>query len=189
MRFFTENDSEVIGVYLADQLENGPVARGRADAVARRLRWQFHVSRGERRREFGYARDPFALKPLIIVDTTGLRGDRERGGRDPVRARTGRRGARAERPCPADLDRWRGGSRCRSLSQLTIDCQDQPIRAINKAIRDGLAAGTARQGAQSGAPATISASGMVTPGDSLDRRERGLLLRRDDGRGDDPRGR
>ncbi len=68
LRFFTENDSEVIAVYLADQLEKG---LSLADAVAQSLddfdgSFSYLVATPT---EFGFARDPFALKPLIIVET------------------------------------------------------------------------------------------------------------------------
>ena len=46
---------------------------------------------------------------------------------------------------------------------LAIDCQDQPIRAINKAIRDGLDAGTPLKVLNPGARHNIGV-GMVTPG-------------------------
>ena len=68
VRFFTENDSEVIGVYLADQLSRG---RTLEEAVASSLddldgSFTYLVATAT---EFGYARDPFALKPLIVLET------------------------------------------------------------------------------------------------------------------------
>lgn len=67
-RFFTHNDSEVIAVYLADHL-----SRGRSFAEALRsslddLDGSFTYLAATQD-EFGYARDPFALKPLITVET------------------------------------------------------------------------------------------------------------------------
>ncbi|MEK6721304.1 MAG: glutamate synthase [Chloroflexota bacterium] len=50
------------------------------------------------------------------------------------------------------------------LETLTIDCQDQPIRAINAAIRDALDAGTSVTVVNPGARHNIGV-GMVTPGD------------------------
>lgn len=47
---------------------------------------------------------------------------------------------------------------------LTIDCQNQPIRAINTAIREGLAAGRPITVRNPGARHNIGV-GMVTPGD------------------------
>lgn len=68
VRFFTENDSEVIGVYLADQLARG---RSLEQAMAASLEeldgsFTYLVATPDL---LGYARDPFALKPLITVET------------------------------------------------------------------------------------------------------------------------
>jgi len=68
VRFFSENDSEVIGVYLADQLERG---RTLEQALANSLddfdgSFTYLVATPD---AIGYARDPFALKPLVTVET------------------------------------------------------------------------------------------------------------------------
>jgi glutamate synthase domain-containing protein 1 len=68
VRFFTENDSEVIGVYLADQLDRG---LSLDDALAASLdefdgSFTYLVATPD---ALGFARDPFALKPLITVET------------------------------------------------------------------------------------------------------------------------
>jgi glutamate synthase domain-containing protein 1 len=68
VRFFTENDSEVIGVYLADQLERGLTLD---EAVRASLddfdgSFTYLVATPD---AIGFARDPFALKPLITVET------------------------------------------------------------------------------------------------------------------------
>ncbi|HVA85004.1 MAG TPA: hypothetical protein VNF73_01675 [Candidatus Saccharimonadales bacterium] len=68
VRFFSENDSEVIGVYLADQLERG---RSLEQALANSLddldgSFTYLVATAD---SIGYARDPFAFKPLITVET------------------------------------------------------------------------------------------------------------------------
>jgi glutamate synthase domain-containing protein 1 len=70
VRFFTENDSEVIGVYLADQMARG---RSLEQAIESSLvdldgSFTYLVATPEL---LGYARDPFALKPLITVETDG----------------------------------------------------------------------------------------------------------------------
>ena len=67
-RFFSENDSEIIGVYLAEQLERG---RSLEEALEASLHdfdgsFTYLVATAE---GIGYARDPFALKPLVIVET------------------------------------------------------------------------------------------------------------------------
>lgn len=71
VRFFTENDSEVVGVYLSDQLARG---RSLEEAMASSLddldgSFTYLVATPT---EIGYARDPFALKPLITVETPDL---------------------------------------------------------------------------------------------------------------------
>jgi methylamine---glutamate N-methyltransferase subunit A len=68
VRFFTENDSEVIGVYLADQLGRGLSLE---EALAASLddldgSFTYLVATPD---GLGYARDRFALKPLITVET------------------------------------------------------------------------------------------------------------------------
>jgi len=70
VRFFSENDSEVIGVYLADQLDRG---RSLDQALANSLddfdgSFTYLVATPD---AIGYARDPFAFKPLITVETPG----------------------------------------------------------------------------------------------------------------------
>jgi glutamate synthase domain-containing protein 1 len=68
VRFFTENDSEVIGVYLADQLASGRTLREALTASLDDLDGSFTylVATAD---QIGFARDPFALKPLITVET------------------------------------------------------------------------------------------------------------------------
>lgn len=67
-RFFTHNDSEVIAVYLADRLAQG---RTLEEAVAGSLD-DFDGSftyLAATPTELAFARDPFAFKPLITVET------------------------------------------------------------------------------------------------------------------------
>lgn len=67
-RFFTHNDSEVIAVYLAERLAQG---RTLEQAIASSLD-DFDGSftyLAATPTELGYARDPFAFKPLITVET------------------------------------------------------------------------------------------------------------------------
>jgi glutamine phosphoribosylpyrophosphate amidotransferase len=68
VRFFTENDSEVIGVYLADKLAAG---RTLQEALADSLdeldgSFTYLVATPD---ALGYARDPFSFKPLIVLET------------------------------------------------------------------------------------------------------------------------
>jgi glutamate synthase domain-containing protein 1 len=68
VRFFSENDSEIIGIYIADQLDRGLTLE---EALAASLddldgSFTYLVASGD---ALGYARDPFAFKPLITVET------------------------------------------------------------------------------------------------------------------------
>jgi glutamate synthase domain-containing protein 1 len=69
-RFFTHNDSEVIAVYLADRLHRGAsldeAVRSSLEDFDGSFTYLFATPDA-----FGYARDPFALKPLITVETPG----------------------------------------------------------------------------------------------------------------------
>lgn len=70
-RFFTHNDSEVIAVYIADRLARGASFE---DALRSSLddldgSFTYIAATGD---EFGFARDPFALKPLITIETEGV---------------------------------------------------------------------------------------------------------------------
>ncbi len=68
VRFFSENDSEVIGVYIADQLNRGLTLEEALEASLDDFDGSFTylVASGD---AMGYARDPFAFKPLITVET------------------------------------------------------------------------------------------------------------------------
>jgi glutamate synthase domain-containing protein 1 len=66
-RFFTHNDSEVIGVYLVDQLSRG---RSLEEAIESSLddldgSFTYLVATPDM---LAYARDPFAFKPLVVVE-------------------------------------------------------------------------------------------------------------------------
>jgi glutamate synthase domain-containing protein 1 len=70
-RFFTENDSEVIGVYLRDRLAAG---LSLPDALRASLddfdgSFSYLVASPE---HFGYVRDRFGLKPLVLAETEGF---------------------------------------------------------------------------------------------------------------------
>jgi glutamate synthase domain-containing protein 1 len=68
VRFFSHNDSEVIGVYLAEQVHLGLTLEQALEASLDDFDGSFTylVATGD---AIGYARDPFALKPLITVET------------------------------------------------------------------------------------------------------------------------
>jgi glutamate synthase domain-containing protein 1 len=68
VRFYTENDSEIVAIYLAEQVQE---AGSLADALHRMLRdldgsFSCLVATD---REFGFVKDPFALKPLVMTET------------------------------------------------------------------------------------------------------------------------
>jgi methylamine---glutamate N-methyltransferase subunit A len=68
VRFYTENDSEVIGIYLA-----GSLARG--GGLAQAFQDMLHDLDGSfsclaaTDTEFGFVKDPFAFKPLVFAET------------------------------------------------------------------------------------------------------------------------
>ena len=68
VRFFSHNDSEVIGVYLAEQFSRGATLEQALEASLDDFDGSFTylVATGD---AIGYARDPFALKPLVTVET------------------------------------------------------------------------------------------------------------------------
>ncbi len=70
VRFFSENDSEIIGVYLADQLDRGLTLEEAVQASLDDLDGAFTylVATPD---AIGFARDPFAFKPLVVVETAG----------------------------------------------------------------------------------------------------------------------
>ena len=68
MRFYTQNDSEIIGIYIAEQLDKGLNLEEALNASLRDLDGSFcYLVATED--EFGFAKDQFALKPLLIAET------------------------------------------------------------------------------------------------------------------------
>jgi methylamine---glutamate N-methyltransferase subunit A len=68
VRFYTENDSEIIGIYLADRMAQG---LGFGDALIASVQdldgsFSYLAATAE---AFGFAKDRFCLKPLIIAAT------------------------------------------------------------------------------------------------------------------------
>lgn len=65
IRFYTDNDSEIIGIYLARKLEEGAALEEALEASVKELDGSFSylVATGE---AFGFAKDPFCLKPLVV---------------------------------------------------------------------------------------------------------------------------
>jgi methylamine---glutamate N-methyltransferase subunit A len=68
VRFYTENDSEIIGLYLARKLREGLSLREALEASLRDLDGSFSYLAATRD-AFGFAKDPFCLKPLIVAES------------------------------------------------------------------------------------------------------------------------
>ena len=68
VRFYTENDSEVIGVYLAEQLRNSHTLEQALEAAASDLDGSFSCVAATAD-AVGFVKDPFSHKPLLIAET------------------------------------------------------------------------------------------------------------------------
>ena len=68
IRFYTDNDSEVIGVYLADRLSQGMSLKEALTASLYDLDGSFSFLAATQN-ELGFAKDRFALKPLLFTET------------------------------------------------------------------------------------------------------------------------
>jgi glutamate synthase domain-containing protein 1 len=68
VRFYTENDSEIIGIYIARQLERGLTLEQALRAMLDDLDGSYSTVVATAS-EFGFVKDPFALKPLLFAET------------------------------------------------------------------------------------------------------------------------
>jgi glutamine phosphoribosylpyrophosphate amidotransferase len=68
VRFYTENDSEIIGIYLAKRLREGATLHEALTHMLTDLDGSFSCLAATES-EFGFVRDPFALKPLCFTET------------------------------------------------------------------------------------------------------------------------
>ena len=68
MRFYTENDSEIIGIYLAERLFQGMTFEEALKASLVDLDGSFSYLAATPD-ALGFAKDPFALKPLLVAET------------------------------------------------------------------------------------------------------------------------
>ena len=68
IHFYTENDSEIIGMYLGLQLAQGKTLREAMDASMQDLDGSFCYLAATTD-TLGFAKDPFALKPLLFTET------------------------------------------------------------------------------------------------------------------------
>jgi glutamate synthase domain-containing protein 1 len=67
-RFYTENDSEVVAIYVADQIRKGSTLKEALQSMLQDLDGSFSclvATAGQ----FGFVKDPFALKPLLWAET------------------------------------------------------------------------------------------------------------------------
>lgn len=67
VRFYTENDSEVIGIYLADRMRRGESFEVALQASLEDLDGSFCFLAATAE-AIGYAKDPFCLKPLMLAE-------------------------------------------------------------------------------------------------------------------------
>jgi glutamate synthase domain-containing protein 1 len=67
-RFYTENDSEIIGMYLAERMRKGDDLEEALRASVRDLDGSFSYLAATAD-AVGFAKDPFGLKPLIVAET------------------------------------------------------------------------------------------------------------------------
>src|SRR5262249_39190674 len=68
VRFYTENDSEIIGIYLCEAIQAGATF---AEALCRSVQF-FDGSfsyLAATESELGFAKDPFGFKPLIVAES------------------------------------------------------------------------------------------------------------------------
>jgi len=68
VRFYTENDSEVIAIYLAERLRAGLTLREALNAMTIDLDGSFSCL-ASTDTEFGFVKDPFSLKPLVFAES------------------------------------------------------------------------------------------------------------------------
>jgi glutamine phosphoribosylpyrophosphate amidotransferase len=68
LRFYTENDSEVIAIYLAEQLRQGASLQEALERMLRDLDGSYSCLAATER-QLGFVKDAFALKPLVMTET------------------------------------------------------------------------------------------------------------------------
>lgn len=68
VRFYTENDSEVVAIYLAEQISKGASLQDALQRMLRDLDGSYSCLAATER-ELGFVKDTFALKPLVMTET------------------------------------------------------------------------------------------------------------------------
>jgi glutamate synthase domain-containing protein 1 len=67
VHFYTENDSEVVAIYLAEQIQNGGTLQQAMERMLRDLDGSYSCLAATER-QLGFVKDPFALKPLVMTE-------------------------------------------------------------------------------------------------------------------------
>jgi glutamate synthase domain-containing protein 1 len=71
VKFYTENDSELVGIYLADQMDQGLSFKQALEKSMKDLDGSFcYLAATED--ELAYVKDPLALKPLVVGEGDGF---------------------------------------------------------------------------------------------------------------------
>ncbi len=68
IRFYTENDSEVVAIYLAEQLRKGAGLHQALERMLHDLDGSYSCLAATEH-QLGFVKDPFALKPLVMTET------------------------------------------------------------------------------------------------------------------------
>ncbi len=68
IRFMTENDSEVLAVYLAEAMNKGATLKQGLEGVLRDMDGAF-CALAVTATEMGFVKDPYAFKPLVVAET------------------------------------------------------------------------------------------------------------------------
>ena len=68
VRFYTENDSEVVAIYLAEQIRKGASLQEALERMLRDLDGSYSCLVATER-QLGFVKDAFALKPLVMTET------------------------------------------------------------------------------------------------------------------------
>jgi glutamine phosphoribosylpyrophosphate amidotransferase len=71
VRFYTENDSEIIGIYIARQLAHGLALEEILRSMLKNLDGSYSTVVATAS-EIGFVKDPFALKPLLFAETPAV---------------------------------------------------------------------------------------------------------------------
>jgi len=71
IRFYTENDSEIIAIYLALRLREGVTLEGAFQGMLRDLDGSFSCLAATED-SLGFVKDPFSLKPLVFAESDGF---------------------------------------------------------------------------------------------------------------------